>query len=132
MIYVCAPQFQREELTAEIGYEIAQKAGVEFTTEEIDEGFFVLELGGIEDKLLNGVITDIMIQDKTKSKVFTQVLSRSLKVARCDFQTALSGNFGERYVRIEMTNKVRYSKEYRELLVNCCVEILKQIKKLVR
>ena len=131
MIYVCAPHFRKEEMTAPIAEEIAKQAGVNFSTEPVDSGVFVLEIGGIEDKLIGDTIPDILIDDKTHTKILTYALARNFNVYNATFSTAMSKMFDSRYVRLELTNKVRFNPEYRELLIKTVVEVIKEIKKLL-
>lgn len=130
MIYVCAPHYKTEDLTGDIAEEIAKEAGVEFVTGTVDNAMFVLEIGGIEDKVIDGSIPDLLVDDKTHTQIFKTIFDRIFNIRKTTFNTALSNTFDRRYARLELTNKVRYSEKHRKLLVKTAAEILREIKKL--
>ncbi len=132
LIVVVCPG-KSEDLTQYIGSRVAEEAGVLYTADEslpTTDYILVLEIGGIWDRDEN----DMAVEDKTKSKIFESVLGFYFKTTKMEsmrgtFKTSLSKMFNSNYARIELTNKVRYCNESRELLICILTNILKEIKK---
>jgi len=135
LILVVCPA-REEDLTQYIGIQVAEEAGVGYTPADslpTSEYLLVLELGGIWDR---GEF-DIAVEDKTNSKIIQQVLSFYFKTMPLEqmsesFKTPLSKSFNSNFVRLELTNKIRYCKESRELLVFVLSKILKKVKNFLK
>ena len=132
-IFVIAPG-QDEDLTQYIAYKIAEEAGVNYAfTVSTELAALVVELGGIWDRPCeDGTDAEIMIQDKTKTKAFEQILGLFFKITNWrperDFQTSSSQQYDSNYVRLELTNKIRYSDTMRDVFIKTVAEILKELK----
>lgn len=128
MIYIIAPS-PEEDLTQIIGHEIAKRTGANFVSViDNDSPLLVVELGGIWDR----DEFEILIEDKTNSKIFKSVLDFYFKVRDIvpgqDFRTHLSSKYETNYVRLELSNRVRYSDVFREAFIKIVSEIINSIK----
>jgi len=128
-IYIVAPN-PNEDLTQYIAMEIAQRTGASYVMSvKSDIAALVVELGGVWDRDDN----ELMIQDKTKTGVFKMVLDLWFKTKdwgdQADFRTHLSNFYQSNYVRIELTNRVRYSEVMREFFIYVISEIINELKK---
>jgi len=129
MIYIVAPH-EDEGFTQIIAREIADRTGVLYADRPnipFANKVLVLELGGILDR--NPDI-EIMISDKTRTKIFESVFSCWFHVAPTDFETALGNSHSSNYARLELTNRVRFNPVARKLIIKICVEIIEMIKRL--
>jgi len=129
MIYVVAPH-EDEGFTQIIAREIADKTGVLYADRPnipFSNKVLILELGGILDRNPD---VEIMISDKTKTKIFESVFSCWFQVAPTDFGTTLDNLHKTNYARLELTNRVRFNPVARKLVIKICVEIIELVKRL--
>jgi len=135
LIVLVAPN-RNEDWTQYIAYKVAEKTGVLYTIDDsiISPNYIlVLELGGIYDR----GEWDIAIEDMTKSQIFKKVLdfyfdTEDVSKMEHTFKTPLAKLFSEiksNYVRLELTNKIRYNNESRELLILVLSEIISNVLK---
>ena len=136
MIYVFAPHI-KEDLTQVIGYEIGKRCGIPFSVEypAAQRKILVLEIGGLwdrkdpKDKKLE---PEIFVQDTTRTKMFQNVLGEHFVISdRMPMNTDWSHQ-EKNYVRLEITNRVRYNDAMRELVIECCAQAIDEIKKNIK
>jgi len=126
-IIIIAKDYQREEFTGLIAYEIARRAGVRYANsyEGLPEkAALFLEIGGILDR---DESVEIYIEDKTRTQAFAMIFGTFFKIStQMPFKSRLERK--SNYARLELTNRIRYNKEMRELVINLCSDIVKAVK----
>jgi len=126
-VYVIAKDYKTEEFTGLIAYEIAKRAGAKYCNSYDglpDKAALFLEIGGVLDR---DEQIEVFVEDKTKTQAFAMTLGTFFKIStELPFQSRLKRE--SNYARIELTNRVRYNKEMRELVINLCSEIVKAVK----
>lgn len=121
-VYIVSPQYDTEPLTNYIAQQIAEKSGARFSTTNIFKKHpLILEIGGILDR--DGDV-EIEIEDKTNTKIFRMAFEKYFKIKKVSFQTDMSIKHRTNYARIELTNRVRHSKVYRDVVIDICSKIV--------
>ncbi len=128
-IYVVAPDFN-EDMTQLIAIRIADKSKVEFVSNlNSNVAALVVEIGGIWDRSN----AELAVEDKTRTKIFKTILDLYFDILDWtsnppEFRTPISHMFNSNYVRLELTNRLRYSKDMQNLLVLIVSNIIEELK----
>lgn len=131
-VYIIAPHLN-EDFTQLIASEIAERTNSVYLHDSVKpkNAALIVELGGVWDRGPE----ELYIEDKTRTKAFKVILSFFFRTGEIDqsfFKTRLSKLCDSNYVRLELSNRLRYSAELREFFIYTVSAIVSELKKLLK